>query len=109
MQDKFLGMTPPLGWNSWNTFTWNINDQLIRESADAMVESGLKDAGYEYVVIDDCWSLKQRDEKGYLVPDPEKFPQGMKGRGGLRPQQGAEVRHVLLLRHPHLRGLPRQL
>ena len=69
MQDKFLGMTPPLGWNSWNTFTWNINDQLIRESADAMVESGLKDAGYEYVVIDDCWSLKQRDEKGYLVPD----------------------------------------
>ena len=78
MQDKFLGMTPPLGWNSWNTFTWNINDQLIRESADAMVESGLKDAGYEYVVIDDCWSLKQRDEKGYLVPDPEKFPQGMK-------------------------------
>ena len=41
MQDKFLGMTPPLGWNSWNTFTWNINDQLIRESADAMVESGL--------------------------------------------------------------------
>ena len=78
MQDKFLGMTPPLGWNSWNTFTWNINDQLIRESADAMVESGLKDADYEYVVIDDCWSLKQRDEKGYLVPDPEKFPQGMK-------------------------------
>ena len=44
MQDKFLGMTPPLGWNSWNTFTWNINDQLIRESADAMVESGLKEA-----------------------------------------------------------------
>ena len=63
MKDKFLGMTPPLGWNSWNTFTWNINDQLIRESADAMVESGLKDAGYEYVVIDDCWSLKQRDER----------------------------------------------
>ena len=83
MQDKFLGMTPPLGWNSWNTFTWNINDQLIRESADAMVESGLKDAGYEYVVIDDCWSLKQRDEKGYLVPDPEKFPQGMKAVGGV--------------------------
>ena len=59
MQEKFLGLTPPMGWNSWNTFTWNINDQLIRETADVMVNSGLKDAGYEYVVIDDCWSLKQ--------------------------------------------------
>ena len=78
MQEKFLGLTPPMGWNSWNTFTWNINDQLIRETADVMVNSGLKDAGYEYVVIDDCWSLKQRDEKGNLVPDPEKFPKGMK-------------------------------
>ncbi len=78
MQNKYLGMTPPMGWNSWNTFTWNINDQLIRETADVMVESGLKDAGYEYVVVDDCWSLKQRDEKGKLVADPEKFPEGMK-------------------------------
>lgn len=78
MQEKYLGMTPPMGWNSWNTFTWNINEDLIKESADAMVSSGLKDAGYEYIVIDDCWSLKQRDENGYLVPDPEKFPHGMK-------------------------------
>lgn len=78
MHDKFLGMTPPLGWNSWNTFTWNINEVLIKETADAMVSSGLKDAGYEYVVIDDCWSLKQRDENGCLVADPEKFPHGMK-------------------------------
>ena len=78
MQNKYLGMTPPMGWNSWNTFTWNINDLLIRETANVMVESGLKDAGYEYVVVDDCWSLKQRDEKGNLVADPEKFPEGMK-------------------------------
>lgn len=78
MHDKFLGMTPPMGWNSWNTFTWDINEDLIKESADAMVSSGLKDAGYEYVVIDDCWSLKERDENGRLVPDPEKFPNGMK-------------------------------
>lgn len=78
MQNKFLGLTPPMGWNSWNTFTWNINEDLIKETADAMVRSGLKDAGYEYVVIDDCWSLKQRDENGCLVPDPEKFPNGMK-------------------------------
>lgn len=78
MQNKYLAMTPPMGWNSWNTFTWNINEELIKETADAMVASGLKDAGYEYVVIDDCWSLRQRDENGFLVPDPEKFPGGMK-------------------------------
>lgn len=78
MQNKYLGLTPPMGWNSWNTFTWNINDALIRETADAMVSSGLKDAGYQYVVIDDCWSLKQRDQNGCLVADPEKFPNGMK-------------------------------
>ncbi len=78
MHEKFLGLTPPLGWNSWNTFTWNVSEQLIQETADTMVSSGLKDAGYEYVVIDDCWSLRQRDENGFLVPDPEKFPHGMK-------------------------------
>ena len=69
---------PPMGWNSWNTFGADISDALIREIADAMVESGLRDAGYEYVVIDDCWSLKERDAEGKLVPDPEKFPNGMK-------------------------------
>lgn len=70
--------TPPLGWNSWNTFGPNINEQLIRETADAMVETGLRDAGYEYLVIDDCWSLRERNEKDELVADPEKFPSGMK-------------------------------
>ncbi len=78
MENKYLGMTPPMGWNSWNTFSWNINEDLIKETADVMVSSGLKNAGYEYVVIDDCWSLKQRDENGCLVADPEKFPHGMK-------------------------------
>ena len=67
-----------MGWNSWNTFTHAINEDLIKETADAMASSGLKDAGYEYVVIDDCWSLRQRDPDGFLVPDPEKFPHGMK-------------------------------
>lgn len=70
--------TPPMGWNSWNTFAENINEQLIIEAADAMVENGLLDAGYEYLVIDDCWSLKERDENDRLVPNPEKFPHGMK-------------------------------
>lgn len=70
--------TPPLGWNTWNTFGADINEKLILESADAMVETGLRDAGYEYVVIDDIWALKERDASGRLVPDPEKFPHGMK-------------------------------
>ncbi|MBQ0000347.1 MAG: glycoside hydrolase family 27 protein [Clostridiales bacterium] len=73
-----IAKTPPMGWNSWNTFGANISEQLIFEMADRMVSDGYKDAGYEYLVIDDCWSLKQRDENGYLVPDPAKFPHGMK-------------------------------
>ena len=70
--------TPPMGWNSWNTFGADINEQLIFDTADKMVETGLKDLGYEYLVIDDCWSLKERDENGRLKADPEKFPHGMK-------------------------------
>lgn len=73
-----LAQKPPMGWNSWNTFGKNINEKLIIETADALVEKGYKDAGYEYIVIDDCWSLKHRDENGRLVADPEKFPHGMK-------------------------------
>ncbi len=73
-----LAKTPPMGWNTWNTFASNINEELIMESADAMVKNGYKDAGYEYIVIDDCWSLRERDEYGRLVADPEKFPHGMK-------------------------------
>lgn len=70
--------TAPMGWNSWNTFGPNISDSLIRETALAMKEQGYLEAGYEYIVIDDCWSLRERDENGRLVPDPEKFPNGMK-------------------------------
>ena len=69
---------PPMGWNTWNTFGPNINVQLIVESAKAMVDTGLKDAGYEYIVIDDMWALKERDANGRLQPDPVKFPHGMK-------------------------------
>lgn len=70
---------PPMGFNTWNTFGPNINEQLIKESADAMVEKGLLDAGYEYLVIDDCWSMKERDPETHrIVADPEKFPNGMK-------------------------------
>lgn len=75
---KLLGLTPAMGWNSWNTFTWDINEQLIRDVADVFVSEGYKEAGYEYIVIDDCWSLKERDQDGNLVADPAKFPSGMK-------------------------------
>lgn len=78
MNDKYLGLTPPMGWNSWNTFTEEINEDVVRQSADAMVDSGLAAAGYNYIVIDDCWSLRRRDKDGKLVADPEKFPSGMK-------------------------------
>ena len=79
---KFEGLapTPPMGWNTWNTFAHNINEQLIRESADAIVSSGMKDAGYVYVNLDDCWH-GERDSLGFIHPDPEHFPSGMKALG----------------------------
>lgn len=72
-----LAKTPPMGWNSWNKFGCNVNEALIMGIADAMVNNGLKDAGYEYVIIDDCWQV-DRDENGEIVVDPERFPHGMK-------------------------------
>lgn len=76
---KSLALTPPMGWNSWNMFGSNIHEDSIRETAQALIDAGLKDCGYEYIVIDDCWSTKQgRDSNGDLVPDPAKFPNGMK-------------------------------
>ncbi len=78
-QARGLAATPPMGWNSWNMFGWDIRESSVRETADALVSSGLRDLGYEYVVIDDCWSAKGgRDGNGDLVPDPVKFPNGMK-------------------------------
>ena len=59
-----LAPTPPMGWNSWNRFHCDIDARLIRETADAMVSSGMRDAGYEYVNIDDCWEAASRDANG---------------------------------------------
>ncbi|MFI2710768.1 glycoside hydrolase family 27 protein [Micromonospora sp. NPDC018662] len=73
--------TPPMGWNSWNTFGCNINETLIRQMADAMVSSGMRDAGYQYVVVDDCWMNPNRDSAGNLQGDPSRFPSGMKALG----------------------------
>ena len=73
-----LAKTPPMGFNTWNTFGPDINEKMVLEMADVIAEQGYRDAGYKYVVIDDCWSLRERDENGNLVADPEKFPHGMK-------------------------------
>ncbi len=73
--------TPPMGWNSWNTFGHDINEELIKEMADVMVSDGYLDAGYEYLVIDDCWQADTRDKNGRLTPDKKKFPNGMKAVG----------------------------
>ena len=77
-----LSMTPAMGWNSWNPFRCEgLNEALIREIADAMVSTGLRDQGYTYVNIDDCWMAEQRDAGGHLLPHPERFPSGMKALG----------------------------
>jgi alpha-galactosidase len=75
-----LAPTPPMGWNSWNKFACNVNEQMIESMADAMVKSGMKDAGYQYVNIDDCWQVS-RDASGNIVADPQRFPHGMKAVG----------------------------
>ncbi len=72
-----LAMTPPMGWNSWNRFECEINEQVVRDAADEMVSSGMKEAGYEYIVIDDCWQIG-RDKQGFILADPQKFPSGIK-------------------------------
>jgi alpha-galactosidase len=73
-----LAPTPPMGWNSWNSFECEgVNETVIKEMADAMVDRGLKAAGYEYIVIDDCWQIG-RGDNGYIIVDKEKFPSGIK-------------------------------
>jgi alpha-galactosidase len=72
-----LAMTPPMGWNSWNKFGCDVNEALIMQTADAMVESGMKGMGYQYIVIDDCWH-GERDSLGFIHPNREHFPSGMK-------------------------------
>jgi alpha-galactosidase len=68
-----LAVTPPMGWNSWNRFACNVTEDLVKSAADALVSSGMKDAGYEYVVIDDCWQVS-RDSAGNIVPDARLSP-----------------------------------
>ena len=75
--DNGLAPVPPMGWNDWNAFGCGVDEQLVEQTADTMVASGMRDAGYSYVNIDDCWALPNRDANGGLVADPAKFPHGI--------------------------------
>jgi alpha-galactosidase len=83
-----LALTPPMGWNSWNTFAANIDEDLIKGTADTMIKNGMRDAGYLYIVVDDCWEAKERDAAGNIVADPQKFPHGMKALGDYLHSKG---------------------
>jgi alpha-galactosidase len=75
--DNGVARTPPMGWNSWNKFACNVTEDAVRTVADAMMKNGMKDAGYQYIVIDDCWQIS-RDPDGNILADPKRFPSGIK-------------------------------
>ena len=77
MLDNGLALTPPMGWNSWNKFGCNVSDKLIREVADAISANGMREAGYQFVTIDDCWQVA-RNAQGIIVADSVRFPSGIK-------------------------------
>lgn len=85
-----LAKTPPMGWNSWNKFACNIDENLIKSIADAMVETGLRDAGYVYLNLDDCWH-GQRDSLGFIQADPVKFPSGIKALADYVHSKGLKI------------------
>lgn len=85
-----LAATPPMGWNSWNQFGCNIDETLIRETVDAMVASGLSDAGYEFVNLDDCWH-GERDEDGFIQANPERFESGIKALSDYAHERGLKL------------------
>ena len=78
MYNNGAALTPPMGWSSWNIFRQRINENVILEIADAMKKSGLADAGYVYVNLDDCWQSSMRDENGKMQGDLSTFPHGIK-------------------------------
>lgn len=90
-QEKpLLCPTPPMGWSSWNTFACDINEDLIKAMADEMVATGLKDAGYIYLNLDDCWH-GERDADGFIQPDPVRFPSGMKALADYVHSKGLKI------------------
>lgn len=82
------GVHPQMGWNTWNIFHCNISESIVQQNADKLVELGLKDLGYNYLVIDDCWQASERDANGYIQPDMTKFSNGMKSVGDYLHSKG---------------------
>ncbi len=85
--DNGLALTPPMGWNSWNRFGCNVSEDLVKSMADAMADSGMKEAGYQYIVIDDCWQVS-RDSNGNIVADAKRFPSGIRALAGYVHSRG---------------------
>ena len=83
-----VAATPPMGWNSWNTFGCDVSEQIVRAQADALVSSGLAAAGYRYVIIDDCWQAPSRDASGFLTASADRFPSGMADLGAYLHSRG---------------------
>ena len=73
---EHLAATPPMGWNSWNHYACDIDEKIIREVAHSMLKFGMKDLGYEYINIDDCWQ-GERDKQGNIQADKKRFPSGI--------------------------------
>jgi len=94
--DGHLAETPPMGWNSWYQYGKAIDEDLIREQADAMVASGMRDTGYEYLIVDGGWRARTRDAAGDMQVDPEKFPSGMKAVADYVHSKGLEFSHFSL-------------
>lgn len=86
-----LAQTPPMGWNSWNAFHTDITEQKIKDAAQAMVSSGMKAAGYEFINIDDAWMDTVRDAQGRLQADPKRFPHGIKALAGYVHSLGLKI------------------
>ena len=102
-----LALTPPMGWNSWNKFQCNVSEDMIKGMADAVVKSGMKDAGYVYVNIDDCWQVS-RDQKGNIVIDAQRFPSWHESARGLYPLARTEIRCLFRCGVENLRGASRR-
>ncbi len=86
--DNGLGLTPPMGWNTWNRYYCDINQTVIYTNTDQIKRLGLAELGYNYVNVDDCWLTKNRDSNGKVIVDPETFPDGMKAIGDYIHSQG---------------------
>ena len=89
--DNGVGRTPAMGWNSWNRFACHINEQLIRETIDAMISTGLASYGYTYVNLDDCWASSRDASTHVILPDSAAFPSGIKALADYAHSKGLKL------------------